>query len=107
MKENIRSIYDIFIGIAILLFIPAIIYFVNNYYLGWIMYALSIGVLVILVIGVFASGSGVPIGLMIPFAILLYFADMIIEKSNKEDGIIVNTKIFASTQKITFIPNGY
>jgi len=69
--------------------------FINNYYLGWLLYGFSIVMIASFVIAFFASGNGIPLGFIAPFLILLYLGDIIIDNSNQDDGIVVNIGFLA------------
>ena len=88
--KKIQTILIISLG-----FIPLLaLIFINNYYLGWLLYALSIILIASFVIAFFASGNGIPLGFIPPFLVLLYLGNMIIDNANQDDGIIVNTGLF-------------
>jgi len=42
------------------------------------------------VIAFFASGNGIPLGLIPPFLLLLYIGNIIINNANQDDDIVVN-----------------
>ena len=99
MNKNMRST----LSVVVTLLLAASIYFINNYYLGWLLYGSSIAVIAILVIAVFSSGNGMPAGFIVPFLVLVYFGNMIIDSSDKDDGIIVNLELLDTSPKDDYV----
>ena len=107
MKQKTKDTLGI-VGVFIMLIsIPLSCYFINNYYLGWLLVVLGYLLVAISVILLFASGSGVAVGVMIiPIAVLFVVGNLVIDLGNKDDGIIVNINK-AEDKIMTVIPKGY